>query len=195
MIGSSRLHTKHVWMAGGDRQDRSSLERCLHSTVVDISDRIPEHRTLVCHDKLGGLADPDFWLRPDPDKSRLVLLQHCLLALLRQPVQREPLCPSSGTCCRSSAQIGQAPGVSSSRSTAQVAQISMVGPFQSSGGLFFALFTFGHSPECPDYGTRNCPRKRGLCGITGVGGGLLAPRQGCWPEMPPTCIRRREGRG
>jgi hypothetical protein len=85
------LHTKHVWMASGDSQDWASLERCLHSTVIDISDRIPQQRTLVCHHKLSGLADPDFGLRLDPDKSRLILPNQCLLARLRQPVPCEPL--------------------------------------------------------------------------------------------------------
>jgi hypothetical protein len=69
------LHTKHVRMASGDRQDRASLQHCLHSGVIDVADRIPQQRATVCHHKLSGLADPDFWLRFDRDKSRLVLLQ------------------------------------------------------------------------------------------------------------------------
>jgi hypothetical protein len=60
------LHTKHVRVASGDRQDRSMLEDCLHSAVIDMSDRIPQQRTPMCHYKLGGLADPDCWFGLDP---------------------------------------------------------------------------------------------------------------------------------
>ncbi|MCY1242259.1 hypothetical protein D9M72_552110 [compost metagenome] len=78
-------------MAGGNCQDRAPLERCVHGTVIDISHRIPQQRALVCHHQLSGLADPDFRLRLDRDKSRLILLQHCLLTPSSQPAQCQPL--------------------------------------------------------------------------------------------------------
>ena len=65
------LHTKHVWMASGDRQDRTTLEHCPHSAAIDISHRIPQQRSLGCHHQLSGLADPDFGsvLIPKPARS------------------------------------------------------------------------------------------------------------------------------